>query len=120
MTVDVSPMARSSSICWATYVIPAEGGEAKSLTHGLAWTSSRAGPPTEAHRLHGDRAGGDNLWTAWPHAHAVSQETFASEQSAWTPDGECLAGRKAHFTSTRSAGARSGCTMSIKVATASR
>jgi imidazolonepropionase-like amidohydrolase/Tol biopolymer transport system component len=111
MTVDVSPDGKQIvfDLLGDLYVIPAEGGEAKALTHGLAWDEQpRWSPDGKRIVFTSDRGGGDNLWVMdrdGSHAHAVSQETYRLLNSpAWAPDGQYVAGRK-HFTSTRSAGA---------------
>jgi Tol biopolymer transport system component len=111
MTVDVSPDGKQIvfDLLGDIYVIPAEGGEAKSLTHGMAWDEQpRWSPDGKRIVFTSDRGGGDNLWVMdrdGSHAHAVSNESYRLLNSpAWSPDGQYVAGRK-HFTSTRSAGA---------------
>jgi len=111
MTVDVSPDGKQIvfDLLGDIYVIPAEGGEAKSLTHGMAWDEQpRWSPDGRRIVFTSDRGGGDNLWVMdrdGSHAHAISNESFRLLNSpAWSPDGQYVAGRK-HFTSTRSAGA---------------
>jgi len=49
------------------YTLPLAGGEAKPLTHGLAWDMPRSPPshPTaSAFAYVSDQGGGDNLWIA--------------------------------------------------------
>ena len=110
MAVDVSPDGKQIvfDMLGDNYVIPAEGGEAKALTHGMAWDEQpRFSPDGKRIAFTSDRAGGDNLWVMdrdGSHAHAVSNESYRLLNSpVWSPDGEYVAGRK-HFTSTRSAG----------------
>ena len=111
MTVDMSPDGKHIvfDLLGDIYVIPAEGGEAKAITHGMSWDEQPRYSPDGKHiAFTSDRAGGDNIWVMDPdggHARAVTQETFRLLNSpAWSPDGQYLAARK-HFTSTRSAGA---------------
>src|SRR5262249_36616326 len=111
MAVDVSPDGKQIvfDMMGDLYVIPIEGGEAKSLTHGMAWDEQpRFSPDGKRIAFTSDRAGGDNIWVMdrdGSHAHQVSQETYRLLNSpTWAPDGEYIAAKK-HFTSTRSAGA---------------
>ena len=111
MSVDVSPDGRNLvfDLLGDLYLLPMSGGEAKALTHGLAWDEQPRWSPDGKHiAFTSDRSGGDNLWIMdadGTHARAVTQETFRLLNSpAWSPDGQYLAARK-HFTSTRSAGA---------------
>jgi Tol biopolymer transport system component len=91
------------------YVIPMAGGEAKSLTHGVAWDEHpRFSPDGKRIAFTSDRGGGDNIWVMnrdGSDPKAVTSEKFRLLNSpVWSPDGEYIAARK-HFTSTRSAGA---------------
>ena len=111
LSLDVSPDGKRIvfDMLGDLYVIPIEGGEAKALTHGLAWDEQpRWSPDGKRIAFTSDRSGGDNLWVMdadGGHARAVTAETFRLLNSPeWTPDGQYIAGRK-HFTSTRSAGA---------------
>ena len=80
MTVDVSPDGKQIvfDLLGDLYVIPADGGEAKSLTHGLAWDEQpRWSPDGKRIAFTSDRAGGDNVWVMdrdGSHAHQVSQK----------------------------------------------
>ncbi len=111
MSVDVSPDGKRLvfDMLGDLYELPIGGGEARSLTHGLAWDEQpRYSPDGKRIAFTSDRSGGDNLWIMdadGSNAKAVTNETFRLLNSpAWSPDGQYLAGRK-HFTSTRSAGA---------------
>jgi imidazolonepropionase-like amidohydrolase/Tol biopolymer transport system component len=111
MSVDVSPDGRQLvfDLLGDLYLLPIAGGEAKPLTHGLAWDEQpRWSPDGKRIAFTSDRSGGDNLWVMdadGANPRAVTNETFRLLNSpVWTPDGQYLAGRK-HFTSTRSAGA---------------
>src|SRR6266545_1933488 len=82
MTVDVSPDGKQIvfDLLGDLYVIPAEGGEARALTHGVSWDEQpRWSPNGKRIAFTSDRAGGDNLWVMdrdGSHARAVTQETF--------------------------------------------
>jgi Tol biopolymer transport system component/imidazolonepropionase-like amidohydrolase len=111
MSVDVSPDGRELvfDLLGDLYLLPLEGGEARALTHGLAWDEQpRFSPDGRRIAFTSDRGGGDNIWVVdrdGTHARAVTKETFRLLNSpAWSPDGQFIAARK-HFTSTRSAGA---------------
>ncbi len=111
MALDVSPDGREIvfDLMGDLYVIPFAGGEAKALTHGMAWDEQPRFSPDGRHiAFTSDRNGGDNIWVMdrdGSHPRAVTQETFRLLNSpAWSPDGQYLVARK-HFTSTRSAGA---------------
>jgi len=111
MSVDVSPDGKQLvfDMLGDLYLLPIEGGEAKSLTSGVAWDEQpRWSPDGKRIAFTSDRAGGDNLWVVdagGSNARQVTKENFRLLNSpAWTPDGRFIAGRK-HFTSTRSAGA---------------
>jgi imidazolonepropionase-like amidohydrolase/Tol biopolymer transport system component len=111
MSVDVSPDGRQIvfDLLGDLYVIPFEGGEARALTHGMAWDEQpRFSPDGSTIAFTSDRSGGDNIWLIdrdGSHPRAVTNESYRLLNSpAWTPDGQYIAARK-HFTSTRSAGA---------------
>jgi imidazolonepropionase-like amidohydrolase/Tol biopolymer transport system component len=111
MSVDVSPDGKDVvfDLLGDLYTVPMAGGEAKSLTAGVAWDEQpRYSPDGRFIAFTSDRAGGDNLWVMdrdGKNPTQVSKESFRLLNSpAWTPDSQFVAGRK-HFTSQRSAGA---------------
>ncbi len=111
MSVDVSPDGKQLvfDLLGDLYVIPSTGGEAKAITHGMAWDEQPRFSPDGAHiAFTSDRAGGDNIWVIdrdGSHPRQVTKESYRLLNSpTWTPDGRFIAARK-HFTSTRSAGA---------------
>ncbi len=111
MSVDVSPDGKEIAfdLLGDIYVIPFGGGEAKSITSGIAWDMQpRYSPNGKWIAFTSDRSGGDNLWIMnrdGSDPKQVSKESFRLlNQPAWSPDSEYLVGRK-HFTSERSLGA---------------
>jgi Tol biopolymer transport system component/imidazolonepropionase-like amidohydrolase len=111
MSVDVSPDGREVAfdLLGDLYVVPIGGGDARSLTHGVAWDQqARYSPDGKRIAFTSDRGGGDNIWVMQRDGSdpkAITTEKFRLLNSpVWTPDGEYIAARK-HFTSTRSAGA---------------
>jgi Tol biopolymer transport system component len=65
MSLDVSPDGREVvfDLLGDLYVIPIEGGEARSLTSGFAWDMQpRYSPDGRFVAFTSDRAGGDNVW----------------------------------------------------------
>ena len=111
MSVDVSPDGKEVlfDLLGDLYTVPINGGEARSLTSGVAWDmQARYSPNGRWIAFTSDRGGGDNIWVMdrdGSNLHAVSRETFRLlSQPAWSPDSEYVVGRK-HFTSGRSLGA---------------
>lgn len=111
MSVDVSPRGDELvfDLLGDVYALPITGGEARALTHGVAWDMQpRYSPDGKFIAFTSDRGGGDNLWVMkrdGSEPQAVTQEKFRLLNSpAWSPDGQYLVGRK-HFTSRRSLGA---------------
>ncbi len=111
MNVDVSPDGKEIvfDLLGDIYMIPFSGGEAKSLTQGVAWDMQpRFSPNGKWIAFTTDRAGGDNIWIMKRDGSApqqVTKEDFRLLNSpAWAPDSEFIVARK-HFTSTRSLGA---------------
>jgi len=111
MSVDVSPDGKEIAfdLLGDIYTVPITGGEARALTHDVAWQMQpRYSPDGKSIAFTSDQGGGDNLWVMdrdGSHPRQVSKESYRLlNEPAWTPDGQYLVGRK-HFTSTRSAGA---------------
>ncbi|MEZ5364729.1 MAG: hypothetical protein R2748_20930 [Bryobacterales bacterium] len=111
ISLDVSPDGREIvfDLLGDLYVIPIEGGTARSLTSGMAWDMqpayNRVGDKIV---FTSDRGGGDNIWIVdrdGSNPTQVSNESFRLLNSpAWSPDGDYIVARK-HFTSSRSLGA---------------
>src|SRR5262245_56581565 len=107
-TVDVSPDGRTVvfDMLGDLYAVPIAGGEAKSLTSGIAWdTWPRFSPDGRSIAFISDRGGADNLWVmradgSDPRAVSEEKENIVATP-CWSPDGDYLAARKG-FTSTRS------------------
>jgi imidazolonepropionase-like amidohydrolase/Tol biopolymer transport system component len=111
MSLDVSPKGDELAfeLLGDIYVLPLSGGEAKALTHGIAWDMQPRYSPDGRHiAFTSDRGGGDNIWVMkrdGSEPTAVTQEKYRLLNSpAWSPDGQYLVARK-HFTSRRSLGA---------------
>jgi imidazolonepropionase-like amidohydrolase/Tol biopolymer transport system component len=111
MYVDVSPDGKEVAfdLLGDIYTVPIAGGEAKALTHDIAWQMQpRYSPDGKTIAFTNDQGGGDNVWIMnrdGSNPRAVSKESFRLlNQPAWTPDGEYIVARK-HFTSQRSLGA---------------
>ncbi len=111
MSVDVSPDGKEIvfDLLGDLYSIPATGGEAKTLTQGIAWDMQpRFSPDGKWIAFTSDRAGGDNIWVMKRNGTAplqVTKEDFRLLNSpSWAPDSEFIVARK-HFSSTRSIGA---------------
>ncbi len=111
MSVDVSPDGKEIvfDLLGDLYTMPITGGDAKSLTSGMAWDEQpRYSPDGKRLAFTSDRGGGDNIWVMnrdGSTPKAVTSEKFRLLNSpAWEPGSDYIAARK-HFTSTRSAGA---------------
>lgn len=111
MSVDVSPDGEQLvfDLLGDLYLLPIAGGEATSLTEGMAWDMQpRFSPDGRSVAFTSDRAGGDNLWIIDLESSETTQVTKESfrlvTSPAWHPSGDYLVGRK-HFTSFRSLGA---------------
>ena len=111
MSLDVSPDGKEIvfDLLGDLYTMPISGGEAKSLTSGIAWDMQpRYSPDGKWIAFTSDRSGGDNIWMIGrdgKNPQQVTKESFRLPNSpAWTPDSHYIAARK-HFTGTRSLGA---------------
>ncbi|MFW6094459.1 MAG: amidohydrolase family protein [Pseudomonadota bacterium] len=110
MSIDVSPDGDTVvfDLLGDIYTVPLEGGEATSLTSGMAWDMQpRYAPDGEHIAFTSDRAGGDNVWIMradGSEPRQVTEEDFRLLNSpVWHPDGDFVAARK-HFTTRRSLG----------------
>ncbi len=111
MNVDLSPDGKSIifDLLGDIYIMPSSGGQAKALTHDIAWQMQpKFSPDGKTIAFTSDQGGGDNIWVMdvdGKNARAISTETFHLLNSpAWSPDGNYIVARK-HFTSGRSLGA---------------
>ncbi|NDD31403.1 MAG: amidohydrolase, partial [Proteobacteria bacterium] len=111
LSLDVSPDGThiAFDLLGDIYEVPIDGGEARALTHGVAWDMQPRYSPDGRHiAFTSDRGGGDNIWVMnrdGSHPRAVTKERFRLVNSpAWSPDGQYIAVRK-HFTAHRSLGA---------------
>ena len=110
MSVDVSPDGKQIvfDLLGDLYLLPIEGGEAKALTHSVAWEmQARFSPDGKRLAYMSDAAGGDNIWVMnidGSSAREVSKEKFRLlNNPVWHPNGQYIAARK-HYTGTRSLG----------------
>ena len=111
LSLDVSPDGKEIAfdLLGDLYTIPMAGGEAKALTHDVAWEMQpRYSPDGKTIAFTSDQGGGDNVWIMnrdGSNLRAVSKESFRLLNSpSWSPDGEYIVARK-HFTAQRSLGA---------------
>lgn len=110
MSVDVSPDGKQVvfDLLGDLYLLPIAGGEAKALTHSMAWEmQARFSPDGKQLSYMSDAAGGDNIWLMnldGSGAHALTKESFRLlNNPVWHPNGQYIAARK-HFSGTRSIG----------------
>jgi imidazolonepropionase-like amidohydrolase/Tol biopolymer transport system component len=110
MSVDASPDGKTLvfDLLGDLYTLPIEGGEAKALTHGVAWEMQpRFSPDGKRIAYVSDAGGGDNVWVMnadGTGARAVSTEDFRLlNNPVWHPSGDYVAARK-HYSGTRSLG----------------
>jgi len=111
LNLDVSPDGREIAfdLLGDLYTIPIAGGEARALTHDVAWQMQpRYSPDGKTIAFTSDQGGGDNIWLVdrdGAHPRAVTKESFRLLNSpSWSPDGQYVVARK-HFTAQRSLGA---------------
>lgn len=110
LSVDVSPDGKQIvfDLLGDLYLLPITGGEAKPLTHSIAWEMQARFSPDGKHLAYmSDEAGGDNIWVMnvdGSNPHAVTKEDFRLlNNPVWHPNGQYIAARK-HYTGTRSLG----------------
>lgn len=111
MSLDVSPDGKSIAfdLLGDIYVLPIEGGDARSVNSGLAWSiQPRFSPDGSEIAFTSDAGGGDNIWIMRADGSAARQLTKEDfrllNNPYWSPDGQYVAARK-HFTTERSLGA---------------
>jgi Tol biopolymer transport system component/imidazolonepropionase-like amidohydrolase len=111
LSLDVSPDGKEIvfDLLGDLYTIPIGGGEARALTHDIAWQMQpRYSPDGKSIVFTSDQGGGDNIWVMdrdGKNPRAVTKESFRLLNSpSWSPDGEWIVARK-HFTAQRSLGA---------------
>jgi imidazolonepropionase-like amidohydrolase/Tol biopolymer transport system component len=114
MSVDVSPNGQHIvfDLLGDLYLLPIAGGQAKALTHSIAWEQqARFSPDGKQIAFISDAGGGDNIWVMnvegeldQHQARAVSKEDYRLlNNPVWHPSGKYIAARK-HYTGSRSAG----------------
>lgn len=110
MSVDVSPDGKQIvfDVLGDLYLMPIAGGEAKALTHTMAWEmQARFSPDGKQIAYMSDAGGGDNIWVMnvdGSNPHAVTKEDFRLlNNPVWHPNGQYIAARK-HYSGTRSLG----------------
>jgi len=107
-SVDVSPDGKFLVFDFLgdLYRLPIDGGDAVSLTDGIAWDFQPTFSPDGARiAFVSDRSGAENVWTVRVDDGNLQQVTDERDQllhnPAWTPDGDFIAARKG-YVSTRS------------------
>ncbi len=110
MSVDVSPDGQHIvfDLLGDLYLLPIAGGEAKPLTHSMAWEmQARFSPDGKKILYMSDAGGGDNIWVMnvdGSDAKALTKEDFRLlNNPVWHPNGQYFAARK-HYSGTRSLG----------------
>lgn len=110
MSVDISPDGQTLlfDLLGDLYLLPMSGGEARPLTHSIAWEQqARFSPDGQQIAYLSDAGGGDNVWVMnldGTAQRAVSNEDYRLlNNPVWHPSGRYILARK-HYTGTRSAG----------------
>jgi Tol biopolymer transport system component len=110
MSIDVSPDGKNVlfDMLGDIYTMPIAGGEAKALTHSIAWEmQARYSPDGKQIAYMSDAGGGDNIWVMnvdGSNPHAVTKEDFRLlNNPVWHPNGQFIIARK-HYSGTRSLG----------------
>src|SRR5690606_7047002 len=110
MSLDVSPDGRTIAfdLLGDIYLLPIEGGEARAIDSGLAWSMQpRFSPDGTQIAYTSDAGGGDNIWIMNADGSGKRQLTHEDfrllNNPWWSPDGQYIAARK-HFTTRRSLG----------------
>ena len=110
MSLDVSPDGETIAfdLLGDIYLLPIEGGEARAIDSGMAWSMQpRFSPDGSEIAFVSDAGGGDNVWIMaadGSDARQLTREEFRLLNNPWwSPDGRWIAARK-HFTTTRSLG----------------
>jgi imidazolonepropionase-like amidohydrolase/Tol biopolymer transport system component len=110
MSLDISPDGETIAfdLLGDIYLLPIEGGEARAIDSGLAWSMQpRFSPDGSEIAFVSDAGGGDNVWIMaadGSDARQLTREEFRLLNNPWwSPDGQWIAARK-HFTTTRSLG----------------
>ena len=110
MSLDVSPDGKTIAfdLLGDIYLLPIEGGEARAIDRGLAWSMQpRFSPDGSEIAYISDAGGGDNVWIMQADGSGARQLTHEDfrllNNPYWSPDGQWIAARK-HFTTTRSLG----------------
>lgn len=102
-TVTVSPDGRTVvfDLLGDLYRVPVTGGDAESLTSGIAWDFQPVFSPDGSRiAFISDRGGAENVWTMNADGGDLVQVTDEKAQllhnPVWTPDGEFIAARKGY------------------------
>jgi imidazolonepropionase-like amidohydrolase/Tol biopolymer transport system component len=110
MSLDVSPdgQAIAFDVLGDIYLLPMQGGEARAIAGGVAWSMQpRFSPDGSAIAYTSDAGGGNNIWLMQADGEDKRQLTHENfrllNNPWWSPDGNYVAARK-HFTTERSLG----------------
>jgi Tol biopolymer transport system component len=98
MSLDVSPDGKAIlfDMLGDLYSLPAAGGKARQITHGLGFdTQPTFSPDGQWIVFVSDRSGAENLWVARPDGSQPRQVTFGDDDTvltspAWSADGKAL------------------------------